>query len=251
MGVALPLLLALAPAERRGDPAFTQHKGEFCVGCYPGPPLFTGSLDADACRAKCLELGCACFDVAAHQKHGGGPACRITNTSTATKTSHAGFAAFTRDGWAPGPPPLPAPTATLTVDLQGATTPLKHFWRSCGWCPPDPHPRFPEYFAQEDIAQNHALIGSVPHGGIQYVRIHYLLDLIKLLPSAEVEAMVRSAAPDAAGMHRFGAGASPYLASVGLNFTGLDKAMDQLHAAGLSPGFEVMVNHGLASASPD
>lgn len=85
----------------------------------------------------------------------------------------------------------------------------------------------------------------------RYVRIHYLLDLIKLLPSAEVETMVRSAAPDAAGMHRFGAGASPYLASVGLNFTGLDKAMDQLHAAGLSPGFEVMGNPGNADDRSD
>jgi hypothetical protein len=33
-------------------------------------------------------------------------------------------------------------------------------------------------------------------------------------------------------------------AGVGLNFTALDKAMDQLHAAGLYPGFEIMGNPG-------
>lgn len=58
---------------------------------------------------------------------------------------------------------------------------MQHFWKSCGWCPPDPHPLFPEFFATEDVWQNHLQISSVPRQGIAYVRIHYLFDLIGLV----------------------------------------------------------------------
>jgi hypothetical protein len=71
------------------------------------------------------------------------------------------------------------------------------------------------------------------------VRIHYLLDLIKLLPATTLV----SAVPDGAG-YRFSSAAGKHLAGVGLNFTALDAAMDQLHNAGLYPGFEIMGNPG-------
>ena len=94
------------------------------------------------------------------------------------------------------------------------------------------------------------MIGSVPQSGIQFVRIHYLLDLIKLLPVAEVERLRVNGDSTAGSMDTFDeATAAPYLLASGtaLNFTGLDAAMDQLHSSGLSPGFEVMGNPGAIS----
>ena len=78
----------------------------------------------------------------------------------------------------------------------------------------------------------------MPHNGIKYVRIHYLFDLINLLPPG-VEVI-----DNHENFLRFGADATEYLVNVGLNFTALDKAMDQLQSAGLFPGFEVMGNPG-------
>ena len=92
---------------------------------------------------------------------------------------------------------LPAaadPTPVHVPLAPGTGAAFVHFWRSCGWCPPDPHPQFAAYFLTEgregrllsallvvfilfvflppDQVQNHELIGSVPHQGIKYVRIH-------------------------------------------------------------------------------
>ena len=36
----------------------------------------------------------------------------------------------------------------VDFDPSGAA-PFEHFWRSCGWCPPDPHPEFASYFLTE------------------------------------------------------------------------------------------------------
>jgi hypothetical protein len=226
---------------QRGDPDFTSMKGDYCVGCHPGPPIYTALSTAAACEAKCMQLDCACYDFNGKGRNATTVGtCRITNTSTAVKESHAGFNAFVHDGWTPSPVPLPPTTAALTAMFsEGPGWPLRNFWHSCGWCPPDPHPDFPSYFAREDLAQNHLIIGSVPHQGIKYVRIHYLLDLIKLLPATTPA----SAVPDGAG-YRFSTAAGRHLAGVGLNFTALDKAMDQLSAAGLFPGFELMGNPG-------
>ena len=230
-------LLGLALA---GDPNYTREKGQYCVGCHPGPPMWSGHFaDVSLCEAKCNALNCGCYDFAQEGEQAG--ACRLTNSSQKTKQSHAGFDAYVHDGWSPGPPPLPATSASLTVDFASPSTPLKKFWRSCGWCPPDPHPSFPSYFALEDLLQNHLMIGSVPHRGIQYVRIHYLFDLIKLLPASSPA----EAHADAQSSHyRFDSASAPYLQDVGLNFTALDRAMDQLTSAGLAPGFEIMGNPG-------
>jgi L-iduronidase len=118
---------------------------------------------------------------------------------------------------------------------MSTSKPFARFWRSCGWCPDDPHPIFADYFLTEDMFQNHALISGVPHQGIQFVRIHYLLDLINLVSSSKGE-------PDDS-VHWFDH-LSPYLRGKGLNFTSLDLAMDQLVHLNISVGWEVMGNPG-------
>lgn len=56
--------------------------------------------------------------------------------------------------------------ATAIVVNASAGSLFRNFWASCGWCPPLPHEDMASFFLQEDQRQNHALIGSVPHGGI-------------------------------------------------------------------------------------
>ncbi|XP_002120937.2 alpha-L-iduronidase-like [Ciona intestinalis] len=57
---------------------------------------------------------------------------------------------------------------------------LHHFWESTGLCPPRPHQNASDFLLSEDMKQNLLLISSVPHHGIKRVRVHWLLDLIKL-----------------------------------------------------------------------
>lgn len=90
---------------------------------------------------------------------------------------------------------------------------LKHFWRSTGFCPPQPHTDARLYDLSKDQQMNLALIGSVPHRGIQQVRIHWMLELV----SAEVSR----------GEYHY-------------NFTHLDQLIDLLWQNGLQPGFELM-----------
>lgn len=52
---------------------------------------------------------------------------------------------------------------TKAIHVSFADTsmvPLPHFWRSCGWCPPEPHASFNSYFLTEDQRQNHIYIGE-------------------------------------------------------------------------------------------
>ncbi|XP_030841888.1 alpha-L-iduronidase [Strongylocentrotus purpuratus] len=93
---------------------------------------------------------------------------------------------------------------------------LKHFWRSTGLCPAAPHQEDYSYFLSEDEKQNLALIGSVPRDGIKQVRIHWLLDLVKI---NSIEGSI-----------------------INYNFTLLDQLVDLLHSNGLQPGFELMGN---------
>jgi hypothetical protein len=252
--VSWPLLLLsmlLTPRTTlAGDPDYTHMRGSYCVGCHPGPPLWAGhEPDSNACQARCNALRCACYDYDATKGSAQKGTCRITNSTQQTKRSHAGYDAYIRDGWMPAPY-VPPRTASLNVSFAaGGGTPLQNFWHSCGWCPPDPHPLFPSFFAQEDVQQNHLLIGSVPHQGIKYVRIHYLFDLIKLLPKK----MAGARTIDSPSTFYFGSASdtSSYLANVGLNFTALDKAMDQLYDADLFPGFEIMGNPGNAPERED
>ncbi|KAA0717410.1 Alpha-L-iduronidase [Triplophysa tibetana] len=90
---------------------------------------------------------------------------------------------------------------------------LKHFWRSTGFCPPQPHTDAHLYDLSKDQQMNLALIGSVPHRGLQQVRIHWMLELV----SAQVSR----------GEYHY-------------NFTHLDQLIDLLWQSGLQPGFELM-----------
>ncbi|XP_071587319.1 alpha-L-iduronidase isoform X2 [Heliangelus exortis] len=103
----------------------------------------------------------------------------------------------------------------VSVDVRRAERPLQHFWRSTGFCPPLPHSRADLFDLSKDQEMNLAYISSVPHGGIEQVRIHWLLELVTL---------------------RVVNGKLHY------NFTALDNLMDRLWENKLVPGFELMGN---------
>ena len=48
---------------------------------------------------------------------------------------------------------------------------LEPFWQSTGFSPA-------ELLLDDDMRQTLAYVGSVPHGGVRHVRVHYLLDLV-------------------------------------------------------------------------
>lgn len=101
----------------------------------------------------------------------------------------------------------------VSVDVGTPTGDLKHFWRSTGFCPPLPHTQAHLYDLSTDQQLNLAYVGSVPHGGIQQVRIHWMLELVS--------------AQDVAGQPQY-------------NFTKLDQLIELLWINGLRPGFELM-----------
>nr|XP_015102305.1 alpha-L-iduronidase isoform X4 [Vicugna pacos] len=102
----------------------------------------------------------------------------------------------------------------VRVDAARALRPLRPFWRSTGFCPPLPHSQADQYDLSWDQQLNLAYVGAVPHGGIQQVRTHWMLDLVTARGSA-------------------GHGLS-------YNFTQLDRYLDLLRENQLLPGFELM-----------
>ncbi|XP_006143918.1 alpha-L-iduronidase isoform X2 [Tupaia chinensis] len=98
----------------------------------------------------------------------------------------------------------------VRVDAARALRPLRPFWRSTGFCPPLPHNQADRYDLSWDQQLNLAYVGAVPHGGIQQVRTHWLLELITARASA-------------------GQGVS-------YNFTHLDRYLDLLRVNQLLPG---------------
>lgn len=101
----------------------------------------------------------------------------------------------------------------ITVDVEKPVGDLKHFWRSTGFCPPLPHTQADQFDLSPDQQLNLAYVGSVPHGGIQQVRIHWMLELVS--------------AQEIAGQTHY-------------NFTKLDQLIELLWINGLQPGFELM-----------
>ncbi|KAM8940318.1 alpha-L-iduronidase [Pelodytes ibericus] len=101
----------------------------------------------------------------------------------------------------------------IKVDPTKDRKQMKHFWKSTGFCPPLPHDKSEMYFLGKDQRLNLAYISSVPHKGIEQVRIHWLLDLVTVLVSN---------------------GKPQY------DFTKLDSFIDLLLENGLVPGFELM-----------
>ncbi|KAJ8005777.1 hypothetical protein DPEC_G00121410 [Dallia pectoralis] len=110
-------------------------------------------------------------------------------------------------------PPAVSSLYAITVDVRRTSGIVKHFWRSTGFCPPLPHTQADQYDLSRDQELNMAYIGSVPHSGIQQVRIHWLMELISA---------------------HFDKGEPRY------NFTKLDQLIDLLWINGLRPGFELM-----------
>ena len=103
----------------------------------------------------------------------------------------------------------------VVLDASRVVGPLRHFWESTGFCPPDPHQDFRKFFFTNDEIQNLAYIGSVPNKGIKQVRIHWLLDLVTMEQGTD---------------------------QLVYNFTYLDKAIRLLVGNDLKPGFELMGN---------
>ncbi|XP_041792467.1 alpha-L-iduronidase isoform X1 [Chelmon rostratus] len=101
----------------------------------------------------------------------------------------------------------------ITADAGRPVGDLKHFWRSTGFCPPLPHTQAHQFDLSIDQQLNLAYVGSVPHGGIQQVRIHWMLELVT--------------AQDIGGRPQY-------------NFTKLDQLIELLWINGLRPGFELM-----------
>ncbi|XP_043239956.1 alpha-L-iduronidase-like [Amphibalanus amphitrite] len=104
--------------------------------------------------------------------------------------------------------------ADVQVDAGQPVGPLPHFWTSTGFCPGMPH-QDPIKLTGRDVITSLSLIGGLPWRGLQQVRVHWLLDLVKP-----------------------GAGSQTY------NFTHLDTFLDALVSNGLRPGFELMGNPG-------
>ncbi|PXW54026.1 L-iduronidase [Chelatococcus asaccharovorans] len=98
-----------------------------------------------------------------------------------------------------------ADTTAIRVDLTGAATPFRRFWRSTGFSPA-------ELLLEPEMQQTLAYVGGVPRHGIEYLRVHYMLDLV----TAE----------------RFGR----------YDWTRLDRALDVISEYRLKPFFELMGN---------
>ncbi|XP_063314791.1 alpha-L-iduronidase isoform X2 [Pelobates fuscus] len=101
----------------------------------------------------------------------------------------------------------------IKIDPTKNRKPMKHFWKSTGFCPPQPHDKSEAYFLGKDQRLNLAYISSVPQSGIVQVRIHWLLYLITVSVSN---------------------GKPQY------DFSKLDSFIDLLLKNGLIPGFEMM-----------
>lgn len=97
----------------------------------------------------------------------------------------------------------------IRVDCARTTGKLEHFWQSTGFTPAN-------LLLDADMRQAMAYIGTMPHHGILWVRVHYLLELVT-----------------AEGL---GTDAPSY------DWTRLDTALDVLVANGLRPFFELMGN---------
>jgi L-iduronidase len=95
----------------------------------------------------------------------------------------------------------------IQVDVRRSRGPFVHFWRSTGFTPA-------ELLLNPDMQQTLGYVGAVAHGGVRWVRIHFLLDLLK------VEA--------------------PFSPRPRYDWSRLDLGLDALARNGLAPFFELM-----------
>lgn len=97
----------------------------------------------------------------------------------------------------------------ITVDCGRRADRLRHFWAGTGFTPA-------KLLLRSDMRQAMAYVGSLPNGGVRYVRVHYLLDLVSV---------------DRLDDNK------PWY-----DFTSLYEALDVLVSKGLKPVFELMGN---------
>ncbi|TCR67673.1 glycosyl hydrolase [Bosea sp. BK604] len=62
-------------------------------------------------------------------------------------------------------------TSRIRVDLSAPTQAFRRFWRSTGFSPG-------ELLLEPEMQQTLAYVGGVPNRGIEYMRVHYMLDLV-------------------------------------------------------------------------
>lgn len=101
----------------------------------------------------------------------------------------------------------------ITINYNGHATKFNHFWKSTGFCPPDPKTAIDRYLLSDEMEMHLKLISSLPNNGIEYVRVHYLINLIQLEFKNDYN---------------------------NFNFTYLDKFVDILHKNDLIIQFELM-----------
>lgn len=97
----------------------------------------------------------------------------------------------------------------ISIDYSKSKGRLEHFWQGTGFTPA-------KLLLDKDMRQYLTYIGSIPHGGITHVRIHYLLDLVRA--------------------DKLGTDCPNY------NWTLLDLGLDLLIENNLKPFFELMGN---------
>ncbi|RUS90161.1 hypothetical protein EGW08_002040 [Elysia chlorotica] len=102
---------------------------------------------------------------------------------------------------------------SIMVNSSDVRADFHHFWKSTGFCPPQPH-QDASFDLSSDMVQNLAYIGALPFNGITQVRIHWLLDLVRV-------SRVSSVGPV-------------------YSFSLLDSLVKLMHENGLAFGFELM-----------
>uniref|UniRef100_A0A0B7B7Z3 Fibronectin type-III domain-containing protein n=1 Tax=Arion vulgaris TaxID=1028688 RepID=A0A0B7B7Z3_9EUPU len=104
----------------------------------------------------------------------------------------------------------------ISINSSDVRGPFTHFWQSTGFCPPLPHTMAGTFNLSPDMKQNLAYISAVPFDGITQVRIHWLLELVRVTNITN--------------------GQPQY------DFSVLDEFVELLHENELNFGFELMGN---------
>ena len=88
----------------------------------------------------------------------------------------------------------PEPT-TITVEAGRVLGPLPKFWRCTGFTPA-------ELLLLPEMRQTLSFLGAVPNRGLEFVRVHYLLDLDHRQTHRRADRVRLGASRRGAGHHR-------------------------------------------------
>jgi len=112
--------------------------------------------------------------------------------------------------------------ATITIDSQAISGNLPRLWESTGLSPGLPHHNASKFLLSPDMSLNLAYVGTMGFVSEMQVRIHWLLDLIRVRGWISTHKEIFPI----------------------FDFSQLDALIEMLHVNGLKPGFEVMGNPG-------